>query len=56
MRVDAGTDPREVKRDRQTASIKKKAADLAHAVTVGEAWTPYMAARQPRWGAPLPRP
>ena len=45
MRVDVGTDPREVKRDRQTAAIKKKAADLANAVTVGEAWTAYMAAR-----------
>jgi integrase len=28
----------------------QKAAAAAHAVTVGEAWAAYMAARQPRWG------
>jgi integrase len=50
MLVDSGTDPREVERDRQTAATKRKAAESAHAVTVGEAWTAYSAARQPHWG------
>ncbi|MFZ4478496.1 MAG: Arm DNA-binding domain-containing protein, partial [Rhodoferax sp.] len=55
--VDAGTDPREVERDRLTAKAEKKAAAAAKvdaakvaAVTVGEVWTVYLAERKPRWG------
>ena len=50
MLVDAGTDPREVERDRQTAAAQKKAAAAVHAVTVGEVWTTYLEARRPQWG------
>ena len=58
MLVDGGTDPREVERDRQTAAVEKKAADIAkveadkvQAVTVGEVWAVYLAERRPHWGA-----
>ncbi|MBC7609375.1 MAG: integrase family protein [Polaromonas sp.] len=50
MLVDAGTDPREVERDRQAAAFEKKAAAAAHAVTVGEVWSAYLEARRPNWG------
>ena len=50
MLVDAGTDPREVERDRQAAAVEKKAAAVAHAVTVGEAWSVYIEERRPQWG------
>lgn len=50
MLVDNGTDPREVARDRQAATVKKKAAALADAVTVGDAWERYLAERRPFWG------
>ena len=57
MLVDAGTDPREVKRDRQAAAIDKKAAAAARleaakveAVTVGEVWAVYVEERKPHWG------
>lgn len=48
--VSSGTDPREVERDKQAAAIEKKTAAAAHAVTVGEAWSAYVAARKPYWG------
>lgn len=55
--VDGGADPREVERDRQAAAIEKKADAAAKveaakvaALTVGEAWTAYLAERKPRWG------
>jgi integrase len=48
--IDEGKDPRALKRDAVAAVVKKQAADAAHAVTVGEAWLEYLAARQPRWG------
>jgi len=55
--LDAGTDPREVDRDRQTAAIEKQAAAVAKveadkvaALTVGEVWTVYLAERRPQWG------
>ena len=58
MLVDAGTDPREVARDRQAAAAEKKAAAVAKvdaakvaAVTVGEVWQAYIAERRPFWGA-----
>ena len=58
MLVDAGTDPREVERDRQAAAVEKKliaaakveAAKVA-ALTVGEVWTAYIEIRRPHWGA-----
>jgi integrase len=57
MLVDAGTDPREVERDRQTAAIEKKAAAAAQAeaakvaaLTVGEVWAAYIEERRPHWG------
>ena len=49
--LDAGTDPREVERDRQAAAVEKRAAAAAHAVTVGEAWDRYLEERRPFWGA-----
>jgi integrase len=48
--IDEGRDPRDLKRDAVAAVAKKRSNDAAHAVTVGEAWLVYMAARQPRWG------
>lgn len=55
--VDSGVDPREVKRQRQAdqeaeqaqAIADAEAADRA-AVTVGEVWTVYLAARKEHWG------
>ncbi len=56
--LDAGTDPREVERDRQAAAVEKKAsaaakvkADKVAALTVGEVWTTYTEERRPHWGA-----
>ncbi len=45
-----GTDPREVQRQQDTDKATKKALAAAHAVTVGEAWSAYLVARQPHWG------
>ena len=57
MLVDAGTDPREVERDRQAATLEKKAAaaakvqaDKLAAVTVSDAWADYIEQRRPFWG------
>ena len=57
MLIDAGTDPREVERDRQAAATDKKAAAAAKvaaakvaAITVGEVWSAYLAERRPFWG------
>lgn len=50
MLVDAGTDPREVERDRQAAKAASKADAAAHALTVGEVWVIYLAARKKHWG------
>ena len=50
MLVDAGTDPREVERDRQAAAAEKKAATAVYALTVGEVWTAYLEERRPQWG------
>lgn len=60
MMVDAGTDPREVERDRQAAAAEKKAAALAkvaadkvQALTVGDLWPQYLdegkPKRRPAW-------
>jgi integrase len=50
MLVDGGTDPREVERDRQSVNAASKAAAASHALTVGEVWAVYLAARQKHWG------
>ena len=46
--LDAGTDPREVERDRLTAAAEKKAADNAQAVTVGDVWPRYLVEGRPK--------
>ncbi len=55
--LDAGTDPREVERDRQAAAVEKKATAAAKveaakvaALTVGEVWAAYIEERRPHWG------
>lgn len=57
MLVDAGTDPREVERDRQAAAVEKKAlaaakleTDKLAAVTLADAWADYIEQRRPFWG------
>ena len=50
MLVDGGTDPREVERERQAAAVQKKTATASHALSVGEVWTVYLAARKKHWG------
>ena len=57
MLVDAGTDPREVERDRQAAAVEKKAVaaakvqtDKLAAVMLGDAWADYIEQRRPFWG------
>lgn len=56
--LDAGTDPREVERQKEAAkaadiaaAISKVEADKVRAVTVGEVWAVYLAERRPHWGA-----
>ncbi|KRD27187.1 preprotein translocase [Acidovorax sp. Root267] len=49
--LDNGQDPREIERQHQADKAAEKAAAAAKAVTVGEAWTAYLEARRPRWGA-----
>ena len=49
--LDNGQDPRELERQHQADKVAEKAAATAKAVTVGEAWTVYLEARRPRWGA-----
>lgn len=51
MVLDNGQDPRELERQHQADKAAEKAAATAKAVTVGEAWTVYLEARRPRWGA-----
>ena len=55
--LDAGDDPRELERDKLAVKAEKQAAAAAKveaakvaAVTVGDAWTVYLAERKPRWG------
>jgi len=50
MLVDAGTDPREVERERVAVKAAAKATAAAHALTVGEVWTDYIKQRRPFWG------
>ena len=55
MLVDAGTDPRELERQQQADKASQVAAALEagrqSALTFGEAWSAYVAARKPYWGA-----
>ena len=48
--TEQGTDPRELERQQQAIHTANKAAAAVQAVTVGEVWTAYMAARKPHWG------
>ncbi|WP_027996225.1 tyrosine-type recombinase/integrase [Simplicispira psychrophila] len=55
--IDAGKDPRDLKRDAVADAQAKGAAiaaaaieAAAHAVTVGEVWAAYVAERTPQWG------
>lgn len=48
--VDSGHDPRELERQQDAEREARRAADVAIAVTVGDAWTEYLAERRPRWG------
>ena len=53
--VNQGIDPRQVKADqaaaKETAVIAKKAQEGRETVTVGMAWSEYIADRKPSWGA-----
>ncbi|MBI3230947.1 MAG: DUF4102 domain-containing protein, partial [Burkholderiales bacterium] len=49
--VDAGTDPRELEREKDAAKALAKAKAVLQSVTVGEVWKTYLAERQPFWGA-----
>ena len=48
--IDQGIDPRQEKADRIAAAEEKKEQAAAREVTVGEAWSAYVAARSPKWG------
>ena len=48
--TEQGIDPRDAERQQQAEKIASKAAAAVRAVTVGEAWTAYMAARKLHWG------
>jgi len=48
--IDEGKDPRELKRETLAVQAKKRADDIAQAVTVGELWGVYIEARRPHWG------
>jgi len=48
--IDIGKDPRDVKRANLQAKAAKQAVDATNALTVGEVWTVYLAARKPHWG------
>lgn len=55
--IDSGKDPRDLKRDalsatteREAAAAAKVEADKVASLTVGEAWTAYLAERRPHWG------
>ena len=48
--LDNGTDPRELERQQAADKAAQAVAVAGHALTVGEAWTRYLAERRPRWG------
>jgi integrase len=51
MLLDQGIDPREEKAKRQAEAIAKREEARRKAVTVGEAWQAYIAARKHKWSA-----
>ena len=48
--LNAGTDPRELARQKEAARAASKAAAAVQALTVGEVWSLYLAECQPHWG------
>jgi len=48
--VDSGQDPRELQRQQQADREAQAVAAAAQAVTVGEVWAIYLAARKAKWG------
>lgn len=46
--IDAGIDPRDVKRQQQTERAERQAAAAAEALTVGEVWPRYLAEGKPK--------
>lgn len=48
--IDNGRDPRLVKAETEAADAAKRDHDKRQSVTVGEAWTVYLADRKPHWG------
>ena len=48
--IDEGRDPREVKAAITAADVAKRQTEKTDAVTVGDAWTVYLAERRPHWG------
>ena len=48
--IDAGIDPREVRKQLEAAQAAEKVATAVQAVTVGEVWAVYLEARRPKWG------
>lgn len=47
--VDSGRDPREQRREQKAATLARRAADKARAVTVREAWDAYVEERRHLW-------
>ena len=51
MLLDQNIDPRQEKADKLAAIVVKGADTLRADLTVGEAWSAYIAARTPKWGS-----
>ncbi len=47
--VDSGKDPRELRREQQTAALARKAAENAQAIIVQDAWDVYIEERRHLW-------
>lgn len=48
MRIDTGTDPRELERQQEADKAAKATAAAAHALTVGEVWPLYLQTGRPK--------
>lgn len=48
--LDAGRDPRQLKRDAEAAAVAASEQARLEAVTVAQAWADYLKDRQPHWG------
>ncbi len=48
--LDAGRDPRQLKKDNEAAAAAASEQARLEAVTLGQAWTEYLKDRQPHWG------